>query len=70
MPALALADYSLTIWLLAKMPRNDDHGRWLTHPQRICKPSRYGVKRRPYCMSCRVLRQNFAMILRDKFKDA
>lgn len=31
MPALTLADRSLTIWLLAKMPRNNDNGRWPTH---------------------------------------
>ena len=68
MPALALADYSLKIWLLAKMPRDDDHGRWTTHPQRFCNPSRYGMKRRPYCMNCRVWRQKFVMILCDKLK--
>ena len=31
MPAVALADCSFMLWILAKMPRNDDDGRWPTH---------------------------------------
>ena len=41
-PGLTLADCSFSIWLLAKMPRNDDHGRWPPHLGQSCKSSRVG----------------------------